>query len=143
MEQMKLDLRLDYERSLQDNLNTVAKFARDKMQQNMAEQGRPLKTVESDQEAYGIAAQQYTRVLVKQKVLKSRMDDFLNTLDVEGEAMQIAGNIYAAAMELAQEAVLMAAQASRIISDLCYLDPKTPLENYLEENEEDVDDGEE
>lgn len=77
MYQMEFDLRLDYERNLKDNLNTVARFAGQQMRQDMEETGRPLKTVESTQEAYGIAAQQYVKVGVKTKMLKGGMDDFL------------------------------------------------------------------
>lgn len=103
MYQMEFDLRLDYERNLKDNLNTVARFAGEQMRQNMEEEGRPLKTVESKQEAYGIAAQQYVKVGVKTKMLKGGMDDFLKLLDADGEVTQVAGTIYSAAMELAQE----------------------------------------
>ena len=132
MYQMELDLHLDYERNLKDNLNTVARFAGEQMRQNMEEEGRPLKTVESKQEAYGIAAQQYVKVGVKTKMLKGGMDDFLKLLDADGEVTQVAGTIYNASMELAQESILMAAQASRILADLYYAEPRTPMEEYLE-----------
>lgn len=132
MYQMELDLRLDYERNLKDNLNTVARFAGQQMRQDMEETGRPLKMVESTQEAYGIAAQQYVKVGVKTKMLKGGMDDFLKLLDADGEVTQVAGTIYNAAMELAQESILMAAQASRILADLYYREPKTPIEEYLD-----------
>lgn len=135
MYQMELDLRLDYERNLKDNLNTVARFAGEQMRQNLEEEGRPLKTVESKQEAYGIAAQQYVKVGAKTKMLKGEMDDFLKLLDADGEATQVAGTIYNAAMELAQESILMAAQASRILADLYYTEPRTPMEDYLEAEE--------
>lgn len=132
MYQMELDLRLDYERNLKDNLNTVARFAGEQMRQNLEDEGRPLKTVESKQEAYGIAAQQYVKVSTKAKMLKGEMDDFLKLLDADGEATQVAGTIYNASMELAQESILMAAQASRILADLYYAEPKTPIEDFIE-----------
>ena len=47
MYQMEFDLRLDYERNLKDNLNTVARFAGEQMRQNLEDEGRPLKTAES------------------------------------------------------------------------------------------------
>lgn len=141
MGQMEFDLRLDYERSLKDNLIAVAKFAGEQMRQNLEENGRPLKTVESKQEAYGIAAQQYVKIGAKSKVLKGEMDDFLKLLDADGEATQVAGTIYNASMELAQESILMAAQAARILADLYYTEPRTPLEEYAEAQA--VDDGEE
>ena len=139
-DQMELDLRLEYERNLKDNLNTVAKFAGEQMRQDLAEQGRPLKTVESKQEAYGIAAQQYVKVQAKGKLLKGQMDDFLKLLDADGEATTVAGTIYNAAIELSQEAILMAAQASRILADL-YYQTSTPIEDYL--NAEGLDEAEE
>ena len=142
MYQMELDLRLDYERNLKDNLNTVARFAGEQMRQNMEEEGRPLKTVESKQEAYGIAAQQYVQVASKAKMLKSEMDDFLKLLDADGEATQVAGTIYNASMELSQEAILIAVQASRILSDLYYTEPRTPMEEFLEPGELDDETGE-
>lgn len=54
----------------------------------------------------------------------------------------MAGTIYNAAMELAQESILMAAQASRILADLYYQEPKTPIEEYLDA-EDTEDTGEE
>lgn len=132
MQQLEFDLRLDYERNLKDNLITVAKFAQEQMKQDLSDNGRPLKTVESEQEACGIAAQQYVKVGAKAKMLKGGMDDFLKLLDADGEVTQVAGTIYNAAIELAQEGILMAAQASRILSDLYYQTPKTPMEEYLD-----------
>jgi predicted metal-dependent hydrolase len=132
MGQLEFDLRLDYERSLKDNLIAVTKFAGEQMKQNLEDEGRPLKAVESKQEAYGIAAQQFVKVCTKEKALKGQMDDFLKLLDADGEATQVAGTIYNAAMELAQESILMAAQASRILADLYYTEPRTPLEEYME-----------
>lgn len=145
MGQLEFDLRLDYERSLKDNLIAVTKFAGEQMKQNLEDEGRPLKAVESKQEAYGIAAQQFVKVCTKEKALKGQMDDFLKLLDADGEATQVAGTIYNAAMELAQESILMAAQVSRILADLYYTEPRTPLEEYMEaeENENTEQEGDE
>lgn len=132
MEQLELDLRLDYERSLKENLIAVTKFAGSQMRKELEDNGRPLKSVESKQEAYGIAAQQFVKVCSKNKALKGQMDDFLKLLDADGEATQVAGTIYNAAMELAQESILMAAQASRILADLYYAEPRTPLEECMD-----------
>lgn len=141
-EQMEIDMRLDYERNLKDNLITVTKFAQEQMKQNLQDEGRPLKTVESKQEAYGVAMQQFVKVCAKEKQLKGEMDDFLKLLDADGEVTQVAGSIYNAAIELVQEGVLMAAQASRILADLYYTQPKAPMDEYLEaeELEEDASD---
>lgn len=132
MGQLELDLRLNYERSLKENLIAVTKFAGDQMRKDLQDNGRPLKSVESKQEAHGIAAQQFVKVCSKEKALKNQMGDFLKLLDADGEATQVAGTIYNAAMELAQESILMAAQASRILADLYYAKPRTPLEEYID-----------
>ena len=75
------------------------------------------------------------KVCTKEKALKGQMNDFLKLLDADGETTQVAGTIYNAAMELAQESILMAAQASRILADLYYTEPRTPLEEYMEATE--------
>lgn len=137
MQQLEIDLRLDYQRNLKDNLITVAKFAGEQMANDMSEFGRPLKTVESKHEAYGISAQQFVRVEGKQKILKGQMADFLKLLDADDEATTVTGTIYNAAVELAQESILMAAQASRILADLYFQEPKTPIEEFLDAEEPD------
>lgn len=130
-EQMELDLRLRYERNLKDNLDAVSKFAGEQMRIDLESEGRPLKTVVSAQEAYGIAMQQYVKVQAAQKILKNGMDDFLKLMETDNEVVQVSGSIYNAAIELAQEGILMAVQASRILKDLYYRDT-TPIEEYLD-----------
>ena len=88
MGQLEFDLRLDYERSLKENLIAVAKFAGEQMRKDLEDNGRPLKKVESKQEAYGIAAQQFVKVCSKEKALKGQMDDFLKLLDAADHADQ-------------------------------------------------------
>ena len=128
-EQMELDLRLDYERDLKTNIATVAKFTGQKMAEDLESAGRPLTTIRTKQEAYGVAAQQFVKVGQKQKALKGEMDDFLKSLEGDGEATQIAGALYNSGIELAQEAVIMAAHAKRILEGL-YYGVTTPLEDY-------------
>ena len=140
-EQMELDLRLDYEKDLKTNIATVTKFTGQKMAEDLEGAGRPLTTIRTKQEAYGVAAQQFVKVGQKQKALKGEMDDFLKSLESDGEATQIAGALYNSGIELAQEAVIMAAHAKRILEDL-YYGTTTPMEDYmasLEEGDEDYD----
>ena len=141
-EQTELDLRLNYERDLKSNITTVADFTGQKMADDLEEAGRPLTEIRTKQEAYGVAAQQYVKVLGKHKTLKGGMDDFLKSLEGDGEIHQIAGVLYNASIELAQEAVIMAAHAKRIIKDLYYgITQSTPLEEYEDEMDYDeVDD---
>lgn len=137
-EQMELDLRLDYERDLKANIMTVARFTGQKMAEDLESAGRPLTTIRTKQEAYGVAAQQFVKLGQKYKALKNEMDDFLKSLEGDGEAAQIAGTLYNSGIELAQEAVIMAAHAKRILEDL-YYGAATPIENYaagLEECDE-------
>lgn len=140
-EQMELDLRLDYEKDLKTNIATVTKFTGQKMAEDLENVGRPLTQIRTKQEAYGVAAQQFVKVGQKQKALKGEMDDFLKSLEGDGEATQIAGALYNSGIELAQEAVIMAAHAKRILEDL-YYGTTTPMEDYmasLEEGDEDYD----
>lgn len=140
-EQMELDLRLDYEKDLKTNIATVTKFTGQKMAEDLENVGRPLTQIRTKQEAYGVAAQQFVKVSQKQKALKGEMDDFLKSLESDGEATQIAGALYNSGIELAQEAVIMAAHAKRILEDL-YYGTTTPMEDYmasLEEGDEDYD----
>ena len=140
-EQMEIDLRLDYEKDLKTNIATVTKFTGQKMAEDLENVGRPLTQIRTKQEAYGVAAQQFVKVGQKQKALKGEMDDFLKSLESDGEATQIAGALYNSGIELAQEAVIMAAHAKRILEDL-YYGTTTPMEDYmasLEEGDEDYD----
>lgn len=131
-EQYELDLRLDYERDLKTNLTQVIRFAGEQQRHDLEENGRPLKRVESTQEGYGIAAQAYVKVCGKNKILKGQMDDFLKLLDGGDDVASISGQIYNACLELSIEAVLMAAQAERILKDLYYTTPRTPLEEFTD-----------
>lgn len=133
--QYALDLRLDYERDLKTNLTQVIRFAGEQRRHDMEENGCPLRIVESAQEGYGIAAQAFAKVSGKQKILKGQMDDFLKLLD-GGDAASISGQIYNACLELSQEAVLMAAEAERILKDLYYTAPRTPLEEFQDAGED-------
>ena len=135
-EQEELDLRLDFQKSLKDNLINVAQFTEQKMKEDYADAGRPLHTVENKQEAYGVAAGAYVNVSQSAKILKGTMEDFLKLLNAEGEEVtSIVGNIHSAAIELADTSIQMAAHARRILADLYYTQPKTPIEEYLEAGE--------
>ena len=137
--QYELDLRLDYERDLKTNLTQVIRFAGDQRRHDLEENGRPLRRVESTQEGYGIAAQAFVKVGGKNKILK----DFLKLLDAGDDAASIAGQIYNACLELSQEAVLMAAEAERILKDLYYTTPRTPLEEFQDAADYDGEEGQE
>lgn len=140
-EQMEMDLRLDYEKSLKDNLGEVVKFAGEQMAVDMDEKGTPLSRIRNKQEAYGIAAQAFVKVCTRQKACNALMTDFLKMLDGDADPSGISGQLYNAGLELAQEAVIFSAHAFRILSDL-YGPGTTPLEQYMNPPEEDSGDEE-
>ncbi|MDD3251788.1 MAG: hypothetical protein PHV18_04415 [Lachnospiraceae bacterium] len=141
-EQMELDVALESAKDLKTNLSKVIKFTHDKMLAEAEESSSQLKKVESKPEAYGIAATHYVRVAAKHKALKGQMEDFLKLLDAGDEVTQIAGTIYNASLELAMESIIMAANATRILDDLYYGKPRTPLEAYMDAQEGEDEGGE-
>lgn len=134
-EQMEIDVRLESEKDLKTNVGKVIKFFYDKRRVEAEESGWPLKRVESKHEGYGIAAEAYSKIGAKAKVLKNGMEDYLKLLQVKGEdGISICGDIYNQALELAMEAIGMAADATRILNDLYYgYDSRTPIEQAIAE----------
>lgn len=134
-EQMEIDVRLESEKDLKTNVGKVIKFFYDKRRVEAEESGWPLKRVESKHEGYGIAAEAYSKIGAKAKVLKGGMEDYLKLLQVKGEdGVSICGDIYNQALELAMEAIGMAADATRILNDLYYgYDSRTPIEQAIAE----------
>lgn len=132
-EQMEIDVRLESEKDLKTNVGKVIKFFYDKRRMEAEESGWPLKQVKSKHEGYGIAAEAFSKIGAKQKALKNGMDDYLALLQVKGEdGVSICGDIYSQAMELAMEAIGMAADATRILNDLYYgYDSRTPIEQAI------------
>ena len=132
-EQMEIDVRLESEKDLKTNVGKVIKFFYDKRRIEAEESGWPLKKVESKHEGYGIAAEAYSKIGAKAKVLKNGMEDYLKLLQVKGEdGISICGDIYNQALELAMEAIGMAADATRILNDLYYgYDSRTPIEQAI------------
>lgn len=143
-EQMEIDVRLESEKSLKDNVSKVIQFTFEKRNLEAEENGRPIPAVRNKHEGYGIAAEAWSKIQVKEKDIKNGMGDYLALLQVQGEdAVQQCGRLYDAALNLAIEAIGMAADMNRILNDLYYgVSDKTPLEEYAEEIEENVSDGE-
>ncbi len=147
-EQMELDVRLDSEKSLKENVAKVIQFTYNKRNMEAEECGRPLPAVRNKHEGYGIAAEAWSKIQVKEKDIKNGMGDYLALLQVRGEeAIQSCARLYDAALNLAIEAISMASDMNRILNDLYYGVPdKTPLEEYeeaLEEAEKNTDEFEE
>lgn len=144
-EQMEIDVRLDSEKSLKDNVAKVIQFTYDKRNLEAEEMGRPLPAVRNKHEGYGIAAEAWSKIQVREKDIKNGMGDYLALLQVNGEeAIQQCAKLYDGALNLAVEAIGMAADMNRILHDLYYGAPqKTPLEEYEETLEEETDEFEE
>lgn len=136
-EQMEIDVRLESEKSLKDNVVKVIQFTFDKRNLEAEENGRPIPAVRNKYEGYGIAAEAWSKIQIKEKDIKNGMGDYLALLQVHGEeSIQTCGRLYDAAMNLAIEAIGMAADMTRIMNDLYYgTSKKTPLEEYMDEQE--------
>ena len=139
-EQMNMDFRLDSEKELKDNVSGVIQFAYAKRKLEAETSGHPIQAVRNKHEGYGIAAEAWNKIQIKEKDIKNGMGDYLALLQVQGEeAIQSCARLYDAALNLAVEAISMAADMNRVLNDLYYGAPKTPLEEYADELEESVD----
>lgn len=73
------------------------------------------------------------------KSVKTDMDDLLKLLP-NGDVMNVIGSLYNSSVEIAVEAIKLAAQSQRIMDDLYYGESElTPMEEYLEEQNSDND----
>lgn len=143
-EQMEIDVRLESEKSLKDNVAKAIQFAYEQRMKEAEESLRPLPAVRNKHEGYGIAAEAWSKVQVKEKDIKNGMGDYLALLQVQGEeAMQACARLYDGALNMAVEAISMAADMSRILNDLYYGSgaKKTPIEEAIDEAAADAADG--
>ena len=126
-EQLEMDLRLDYEKSLKENVQTVVRFNYEKYM----EETYPSK-VNNHHEGYGILSENETVLTRAVKSVRSDMDTFLKVLpNGEADAISTCGSIYNSCVMTAAAAVQMATQAKRILDDL--YNPVTPIEQAIEE----------
>lgn len=138
-EQMELDVTLSGERELKDNVSLAVEFAC----HQVAEQSQ--KTVESNHEGYGIAAEGKTALDSAMKKV-SDMKLFLRILPAgSGDAISAASSLKNSAIEVAFEAVKLAANADRVMNDLYKVaqSESTPIEEYLEDQDEEFEEAEE
>lgn len=131
-EQMEFDVRLESDRCLQENVNLAIDFA--------CKQQERQKPIENRHEAYSILAEQYARV---QKSMKDVNDSFkkyalILPLD-DAAAVEASNSIVNAATEAVYEAVELVALANKAMQDLYRNSSResTPLEDYMEEQEND------
>lgn len=132
-EQMELDITLDGDKELKDNIQEVVRFA---LAQNI-QNDCPSKVM-NKHEGYGIAAEYHVNLLRSNKSVDVEMKTMLALLTgTEAEFTNICGSLYNAAVNTAVAAIKLAAQSRRIIENLYDAKELTPIEEYLEENEND------
>lgn len=136
--QMEIDVTLESDRDLKENMQAAAKG-------QIMEYTHPTE-VKNRHEGYGIAAEGYSALQGKMKSVKTDMDDLLKLLpNGDGDVLNVIGSLYNSAVEVAVEAIKLAAQSQRIMDDLYYGESRpTPLEELMDaedDEQEDENDG--
>lgn len=139
--QMEIDVTLESDRDLKENMQAAAKFVLGQIM----EYTHPTE-VKNRHEGYGIAAEGYSALQGKMKSVKTDMDDLLKLLpNGDGDVLNVIGSLYNSAVEVAMEAIKLAAQSQRIMDDLYYGESRpTPLEELMDaedDEQEDENDG--
>lgn len=130
--QMSFDVSLESERELKDNVMVAVEFACKQVDREACKQ------VESRHEGYGIAAERMNALSNSMKVVGDSMKTFLRILPAgDREAIDAASSLKNAAIEAVYEAVLLAANADKVMNDLYEIarDEVSPLEAYAQEQE--------
>ncbi len=139
-DQMEFDVTLDSVRELKENVNVAIDFACRQLKT------KNLPTVVSRHEGYGILVEQVGVLNASQKLIGEGMKNYTAVLAAgDSDAVSAASKVYNAACAVAFEAMQVASQANRVMTDL-YMnqdEEKTPLEEYLEEEEDEFQDAEE
>lgn len=105
--QMEIDITLESDRDLKENMQAAAKFALGQIM----EYTHPTE-VKNRHEGYGIAAEGYSALQGKMKSVKTDMDDLLKLLpNGDGDVLNVIGSLYNSAVEVAVEAIKLAAQS--------------------------------
>lgn len=129
-EQMELDVTLTCDRELKDNVELAAEFAcRQVAAQNQ-------KAVESIHEGYGIATEGKVSLDSAMKKVSDDMKLFLRILPAgSSEAISVSSSLKNSAIEVAFEAVKLAANADKVMNDLykAAQSETTPMEDYLKD----------
>lgn len=130
-EQMELDVTLTCDRELKDNVGLAVEFAC----RQIAAQNQ--KVVESNHEGYGIAAEGKVALDSAMKKVSDDMKLFLRILPA-------GSSLKNSAIEVAFEAVKLAANADKIMNDLYKVaqSETTPMEDYLEDQDGEFEEAE-
>lgn len=134
-EQTELDLRLDWERDMDENIEILVSFAHRVLME--AQAGNLVK---NRHEGYGLLAEQYVNVNTALKSLKDDMAAYLKILPIDDfKAVDAVASIDGSLHKLIVAATNMAAQAKRISDELYTMTQsyKSPLEEYADGQEAD------
>lgn len=127
--QMAFDTRLESDRNIEENISAAIEFTC----KQIASTEPPRVTSRHD--GYGIASQFYSNLKGQMKEVDQAMKDFLVILPADdSKGIEAASSLKNAGSKLTLAAVLLTAQADRIMNDL-YKNQgeiKTPLEEYAE-----------
>lgn len=135
-EQYELDLRLDWERDLEENIGVMTEFVHQQLLESAVSE------VKNRHEGYGILAENMVAVNGALKGVKGGMDNLLKVLPVDDfKAIDEVASIDNSLTQLITTALQMSAEAKRISEDLYHKVSltKTPMEEYLESQTETAD----
>lgn len=147
-EQMELDTRPQLFVALQDLTEESVREALGMVQENLrrtaATVGSTPAKVRNRHEAYGIAAEQYTRISKAVNTIKGSISNLLSTLgDPNHNAVEATSDIVNSTTDAAAVLIHAAAEMRRALDDLYtaeYTDPgPTPLEEMAAANFQDAD----
>lgn len=137
-DQVEMDLTLQRDRDLKENVQLMVRFA---LQQILDEDFPD--PVKNRHEGYGIAADKYSALGGSMKSIQDDMKTYLKLLADEGNStLNTVGSLYNSAVEAAVKSIRLAAETQRILNDLYYGEQKTPLEEYIEEQDPDSEEDE-
>lgn len=129
--QMSLDMTLEAERSIMENVKTAVRFTEQKL---MTANPTPSR-VRNRHEAFGIAAENQSKVSGALKKIKGDMDTLLGTLgDVNRPALEAVSSICNDSLDAAVAVIIMTAEMQRTLSDLYEaenLEPQYPMDDLI------------
>lgn len=138
--QMAFDTRLESDRNIEENISAAVEFTC----KQIASTEPPRVTSRHD--GYGIASQFYSNLKGQMKEVDQAMKYFLAILPLDdSKGIEAASSLKNAGAKLTLAAVLLTAQADRIMNDLYKKqgEIKTPLEEYADSLKEDDFEGSE
>lgn len=133
-QQTEMDLRTNLQLDIDCRMSSVIDYA-----YNMLKDYNPS-AVRNRHEAYGIAADNFTRISEKVKSVRNDMNTLLSTLaNPNYPAIEAVSSLHNRVSELISLSIVMAAEMKRTMNDLYEAERKddtpTPLEQAAEEND--------